>query len=298
MKKKIKSNTLYRISTLVKGPGGEETETRRYKYSYSEYTEDGQMLVDIRYNEDGEVEEKYVNKYDSSGRLSEELTYLTEDEIAEHKSYERDEKGQIFRAFKHYQDGEKDTIHYTRDEAGNLVEKVTIDSYNEEEARETIEYKENKITHRSVFEYDELTLEESFTYDPDGNMSGHTKWSTEDEDSRFVSEFDTSGNLVRAMRYSMKDELLSRVVYTYEGNLLTLIVDESTTGKNTTTLKYDAKGNLTEQVEVNKNGQINNQANRKYNENGEVSESEVFINYHGRGVNQHYVLEYAYEYYD
>ena len=298
MKKKIKSNTLFRINTILKGLSAKEPETRKYKYSYSEYTEAGQLSMDIRYNEDGEVEEKYMNKYDSDGRLLEEITYLGEHDVAEHKTYERNEEGLITCSYKHYQDGEKDTIHYTRDSAGNLIEKITIDSFNEEEAREVIEYENNKVTNRKVIEYDELMLEESYSYDDEGHLVSHSKWSIEYEDFRFLNEFDTKGNLIKALRHNLKGDLVSKVVYTYNGDKLTRIQDESQRGETTTTLTYDENDNPVEQVELNKQGEINNRAIRKYNPNGDVIESEVFINHQGKTANQHYVLQYEYTYYD
>lgn len=298
MKKKIKSNTLYRINTVLKGLSNNETETRKHKHSYSEYTEGGQLTLDIRYNEDGEVDEKYINKYDSKGRLLEETTYLGEHDVAEHKTYERNENGLIICSYKHYQDGEKDTIHYNRDAAGNLTEKITIDSYKEEEARELIDYKDDKATQRKVYEYDELMLEESYNYDPDGNMTSHSKWSIEYEDLRFLNEFDSNGNIIKALRHNLKGDLVSKISYTYEKDKLVHIREENQQTETTTTLTYDEKDNPIEQVEVNKKGDTNNRALRTYNENGDVIESEVFINHQGKSANQHYVIQYEYTYYD
>jgi nuclear transport factor 2 (NTF2) superfamily protein len=298
MKKKIKSTTIQRINTPATGSAEPSRTSKGYTYSHSNYTADGQLIAETRYNEDGEVEEKYENKYDEEGRLIEELTFLDGDEIAEHKTYERDDTGQVVKAYKHYQDGEKDTIHYKRDDDGRLIEKATIDSFDEEEAREIVEYEKDKVSRRKVYEYDELVLDESYQYDKDGNMVEHTKWSIEEEDARFINTFDTSGKLIKALKENLKGKLLSRVEYRYEGDRLTKVSEEHPYGSNTTTLIYDERGNPIEQVEVDQHGEMNNKALRKYNENNDVVESEVFINFHGRGINQHYLLTYTHEYYD
>ncbi len=298
MKKKIKSTTIRRTNAPATGSAELSKATSSYTYSHITYTADGQLLTETRYNEDGEVEEKYENKFDEEGRLIEELTYLDGDEIAAHKTYERDNEGQVTKAFKHYLDGEKDTIHYKRDDEGRLIEKATIDSYGEEEAREVIEYKKDKVSRRRILEYDELMLEETYEYDQDGNMVEHTKWTIEEEDAKFVNTFDASGKLIEALKQDLKGKLLSRIEYQYDGEQMTKVMEEHPYGTNTTTLIYDEKGNPVEQVEVDQNGEINNKARRSYNENDDVVESEVFINFHGRGIDQHYLLTYTHEYYD
>jgi YD repeat-containing protein len=297
MKKKIKSTTVYRINTVVRDLTASDSEAKAHKYSYSSFTEDGRLLTEERYNDEGEVEEKYEYRYDDQGRLLEEITYLDEDMLAEHKTYERNGDGTVVKAFKHYQDGEKDTIDYKRDRSGRLVEKVTIDSYGEVEAKEVIDYSDKRVTDRKIYEYDELVLEESYDYDDEGNMTEHTKWTVEDENARFRNVFDPQGNLIQAMKYDLKGNLLSIVKYRYVDNKLVGIIDENQYGTNTTTLIHDDRGNPIEQAEVDQDGELNNKATRKYNENNDVTEAEIFINTKGRGVNQHYILKYEYEYY-
>lgn len=297
MTKKIKTTTLTRINYQPTAEG-KEIASKPQKYSYSEYDPEGQLIQEMRYNEEGEVEDKKVNTYDESGWLVEEISYLGEEDMAEHMAYERDAAGKVTKAFKIYQDGERDTIHYNRDEAGNLIEKITIDSYNEEEAREIIDYENNKIMLRKRYEYDELLLEESFSYDPDGNMKTHTKWSAEDENARYESTFDSQGRIMGIQKLTLKGKQLSQVTYHYEKEQLTAIVEKDAQGENTTNIVYDGQGNAIEQTEVNKQGGINNRAVRTYNENKDVVSSEVWIDFHGRALNQHYILTYEYTYFD
>lgn len=297
MKRNIKSVTLYRQNTVAT-EGKNEFEKKSFKYNYTEFDESGQLLTELKFNEDGEIDEKIVNSYDDKGRLTEEITYLNEDEMAEHKAYEWDEKGHVAQAFKIYQDGERDTIHYKRDAEGKLVEKVTIDSYNEEEAREIIDYENGKVKQRKVFEYDELMLEETYEYDEKGSISEHSKWTIDDENARYFNSFDTKGHLIKTRRFNLKDQLISQAIYTYAGDQLMKIVEEDQYSTNTTTIVYNDKGDAVEQTEQNKAGEINNQALRKYNDNHDMIESEVWIDLHGKGINQHYILKYEYEYYN
>jgi hypothetical protein len=128
-------------------------------------------------------------------------------------------------------------------------------------------------------------------------LTEHTKWTIEDEDSKYINIFDSNGNLAKALKYSSKDKLLSKVEYEYEDNILKAFVEESKFGKDTTRFEYDASDNPVKQTETNKAGEMNNQATRKYNKNNDVTETEVYINLHGRGPDQHYLLKYDYEYF-
>lgn len=297
MKKKIKSTTMYRVSFVYVSPDS-DPKTATSKYSYSEYDNEGHLLTNIKYNDEQEIEEKIVNKYDEKGRLLEELSYLDEDEVAENKAYEWNEAGQIEKAYKIYQDGEKDTILYKRNEQGKLIEKITIDSYNEEESREIIEYEGEKVKSRKVFEYDELMQEESYLFDEGGNMVEHNKWTMEEEDARYKNLFDEKGNLLETHKYNLKEELLSKAVYVFENDKLVSINESGPRSNSKTTLSYDEHGNAIGQEEVNKAGRVDNRAVRKYNENQDVLESEVWIFYHGKAPDQHYILKYEYTYHD
>lgn len=297
MKKKIKSTTQYRTTFVYSSPDSDPQEAT-LKYSHSEYDAEGHLLSEIKFNEEEEVEEKIVNQYDDKGRLIKELSYLDEHEVAEHKEYEWNKADQIDKAYKIYQDGEKDTIHYKRDKDGKLIEKITIDSYNEEEAREIIEHTDDKVKSRKVFEYDELMQEESYLYDKEGNMVEHTKWTMDDEEARYKNLFDEKGNLLEAHRYDLQGKLLSKAEYIFENDRLIKIVEEDSNNVNTTTLTYDEDGNAVGQEELNKTGKANNRAVRKFNKNRDVIQSEVWIYYHGRGVDQHYIMKYDYTYHE
>ena len=139
-------------------------------------------------------------------------------------------------------------------------------------------------------------LEETFEYDEKGIMSSHSRWSIEEEDARYLNEFDSKGNLIKTQKFNMKDQLISKAEYQFEDNNLVSIVEENQYAKDTTTLSYNEHGDVVEQTELNAAGKVNNRAKRKYNENHDVIESEVWINQHGKGVDQHYILKYEYEY--
>lgn len=296
-KKQIRSTTLFKYDYIIEDINADQIELKGAKYSYTEFDEKGNVLQEVRYNKSGGIEEKYGNNYNELGQLIEEIIYLSNDEIAQHKTFEYNQKGSIEKAYKHYQDESKDTIGYYY-ENDLIIRKTTTDSDGEEEIREEFEYKNKKLVARKVFEFEELVLDETFDYDNSENLVEQTKWTKEDQDSKYYNVFNEKGNLIKTLTSNIQDQVLAKSEYFYsDQGLLEKIEEESIHGKNTTVLEYDEHNNSTLQIEKDQHGEINNKAVRKYDENNDVVESEVLLNLHGMGVNQHYILKYTYEYF-
>jgi antitoxin component YwqK of YwqJK toxin-antitoxin module len=298
MAKKVKSVNLFKKDYFPTRSTSQKTGSNEYKYSTTEYDKNGNVVMDLKFNPDHELEDKYENKYNNDGILIEEKHYLSYKEIAEHKTYELDENGKIQKAFKHYNDGSKDTIQYTYDNNGNLTEKITIDSYDEVEAKAIFEYEDQKLVKKESYEYDDLVSKNTFAYDPDGNLIDESSW-TEDDNTRSIHLYDENGNLEKVSFYNKKDELVAKTTYIYNKKGKIVGVEEETPyGKNSTVITYDEKGNAIEQIEKNEQGEINNSAKRKFNDYNDVIETEIFIEMHGKGINQQYILKYEYEYFE
>ena len=127
MSKQIKSTTLTKYDYLAKNIHAEEIEVKGWKYSFTEFDKNGNIILEMKYDRNGKVEEKYKHKYDKKGNPVEDITYLDGREIAEHKTFERDATSQIIKAYKHYNDDTKDTIQYEYNSEGELIKKTIID---------------------------------------------------------------------------------------------------------------------------------------------------------------------------
>lgn len=298
MAKKVKSINLFKKDFFPSQSNANKFRTVEYKFSTTEYDENGNVVLELKFNADQKLEDKFVNKYNADSVLVEEKHYLSYKDLAEHKTYELDANKKVQKAFKHYNDGTKDTIQYNFDANGNLKEKVTIDSYDEEESKEVFEYDGQNLLKRELFEYDDLVSKETFVYDAKGNIVEETSWN-EDESTKRANVYDEKGNLEKVLFYNKKDELVAKTTYTYnEGNKIVAVAEENPYGNSSTVITYDEKGNAIEQIELNEAGELNNSAKRVFNENNDVVETEVFIDLHGKGINQKYELKYEYEYFD
>jgi len=298
MAKKVKSINLYKKDFFPSKSNPEKVRSNEYKFSTTEYDENGNVVLELKFNADHQLEDKFVNKYNDKGVLVEEKHYLSAKDLAEHKTYELDESGKILQAFKHYNDGTRDKIQYTYDNNGNLTKKTTIDSYDEVEAKEVFEYEGKNLIKKESFEYDDLVSKDTFAYDPDGNVVEESSW-TEEDSNRRSNTYDKNGHIEKVLFYNKKDELVAKTTYRYneEGKIIG-VAEETPYGNSKTTISYDEKGNAIEQIEKNDQGVLNNSAKRKFNENNDVVETEVFIEMHGKGVNQQYELRYEYAYFN
>ena len=298
MNKKIKSTTIYRYGSPV-NKQAKESKEQGLKYSTTRFDEKGNVLEEIKFNEDGEIDDRIINTYDKNGKLIEMKNFFADDELAEHITFERNEKEQVVVSYKHYQDGEKDKVVYNYDAEGMLIEKITIDSYNEEESRENITYQAGKITQRKVVEYDELVLEENFSYSDKMQLEEHSKWSEAEEDARYVNRFDEKGRIAKILKYNLKKQLIAKTEYQYnDDDTIKEIVEEVPGEKNTTFMEYDASGNAIKQTEKNQQGEIKSIVSRKYNEANEMTESSVEVFQPGTDITNGYALEYEYSYFE
>ena len=299
MAKKIKSVTHFKMDAVfVNGPEN-PPEFEKYKFSFTEFDQNGNVILEEKYTPDESLTEKQKYTYDEKGNLIEEKNFLDTGELADHRTYEHDEEGRIVKEFRHYSDETKDTITYKRDSMGNVVEKSTIDFEDDLEAKDIITYKNGKILSHKRYEYDELVMDESYEYTKDGKLSRTLKWTADDENARFENNFDEHGNLVKSMKYNEKEQLIQRIITSYNSeNKPIRIEEESVNGKSIMEAVYDERGNAIKQTEKDGKGNIMNQVNRIFNEDNQVTEAEVHIDFHGRSVNQYYKLKYEYTYFD
>ncbi len=299
MKRNVKSITLFKNDLIqLSHPGSGNTE-KGYKYSYTEMDNHDNVILEIKYDPSGRIEEKYVFRFDNKGNLLEEISYLTENEIAEHKTYEWDEQNKIARSFKLYADDSKDRVDYRHDQQGRVIEKTTVDSDNEIEAREIMEWKENLLLKKQVHEFGEMVLEEKNEYDEEGKLTQNIKWTSEEGKTTIEYHYDEKKQLIKTLTYDNNDKLINKTRYLYNEAGKVIQADfESARNKNSTIITYDDRGNAIEQSETNEQGEINNRALRKFNEYGDVIETSVIIDFHGQGINQEYILNYEYEYFE
>jgi uncharacterized protein YkuJ len=295
-----KSTLVYRTDLVNIGIGQGQRESVPYLASQTEYDENGRVILQSSFSPDGLLTEKVLLEYDENGHVVHETYFIDEGDPTEEKSYEFDENGRVVRQLKHYIDGSADTTSYAYNQDGLPTEKITINEDDEVEAKETFTYNGKKlIKHEMVDQEENILLSEEFLYDEKGNMVEHIK---DDEESgeyfKLVTKYNEDGRKLAEMIYSEDDTLFEttwfeedsqgRVVQTVEEN------DRSRRVKN---FHFDEKGNNLGYEETNGNGDKMVVVEHLYDPENNTVSSMVFVNGGGRGMSQHYELNYEYEWY-
>jgi YD repeat-containing protein len=162
----IKKQVVYRL------PNGEfddfaeiETidKTDFHKVFHREMLQDGQLVFEVEYDKDGNEVQKTQNTFDDAGKVILHELY-TEGALAEKTIYERDEKGNVLKEIREFDEGFPLTTYFKYDDEGRVVEARVDDSDGELQKRETFVYHpvwKDKITLHEVFdEENEISLKE------------------------------------------------------------------------------------------------------------------------------------------
>ena len=298
MEKNIKSVTVFK-KDYFSGTSPTDADIEEIIYTRTVYDEKKNIVKEEKYFPDGSIEQLYDYRYNEQGQLIEEILYHEENEIADRKTFENDENGRIIKEFRHYQDGTADTTFYKYDEYNNLIEKISVDSDNQVESKEINEYNNGKLVKKEIFEGEkELVLLNIFSFDEKGNEIESVTWDSEENKKRkFVNEFDDKGQKIKTLVYNDAEQLIARTTFSFnDKNQISQIVEESAYDKNTITLIYDEQNNVIKEEEFNKDNVLNYILNKKYDPDNLILESEVSIDRHGQGMNQHYILRYDYKF--
>ena len=277
MSKKIKSETIYRLNHL---PGEEINIDQEFdmKQSYREFDETGNLILEMAFNQYGEMADKMEYRYDVNGRLKETVIYgEDDDEVLERREAVRDKDGRLSKEFIHYLDGSVDTHEYYYDGKGNLTGMKVVDDENELEFSENYYYEDDRLVKiERCNEYDKVVFRQEDTYE-NGVISTHKIWSSEeDEPFTLIHHFNAAGHREQELRYNSRDQLIERNIYEEDDHgRLIRIIEENKQRKNTTEFSFDEQGNLTHQVETDLNGDLNHEISRFYNAEGELIQATV-----------------------
>lgn len=110
-----------------------------FRFMVSEYREDGSLVSEIQYDDDGEELQKSINEYNDKGKVTKFELY-NEGQLAERIVYTYDDKNRVLTETREFEDGFPLITHYSYDSEDRVIEKRVDDSDGELQKRETFEY--------------------------------------------------------------------------------------------------------------------------------------------------------------
>ena len=300
MTKKVKSVEIARHDLILKDISAQEANFVEHKYKYTEYDEQGNITLDITYGENDREEERVENSYDENGRLTEEVFYDEQGDVTERKSYEYDEKGKMQQEYKHYLDGSRDVISYVYNGQDQLMKKIHKDEDDVVEKTEYFKYEGDRPAMTEMFdENNELIYKSIKKYDENGNLVEEAVDDRETfEQYALRHTYDQDGKRIETIRLDKEGNVLEKASFSINPKgEITEAVQETPYNVITTNMEHDAKGNLIKQEEYNGQNQLNHRLERSFDENDNLTESNVFIDFHGEGINRNYLLKYQYNFF-
>jgi len=269
----------------------------------------GRVTRERQYGTDGLLEQETEYWYNEDGFLVREVLKEADGMVVEEKSWEPDQQQRVRSEFIHYADGSKDTVTHAYDADGFLVKKVTVDADGEVEQTEVFDYSDGLCVREAVYEGPSdtgddvssgLVAEKTFQYDGDGRLlETVTRDPGDDTLTRRVNEYDEKGHRVSVMVYDEKGQALERIqLKSDEKDRPVEVVEENRQKKNTTHLRYDDGGNVAFQEERDMSGHLVSKVERRYDEQGRLTESRVQMNMPVHGVSRCYVVRHEYEFFD
>ncbi len=295
LKKLIKYGAI--IPSALSGNTNPESE---FLLQEIEYDEKGHVIVDSKYNSDGELEERHsytLNQHDSLVSHSVEMPL---DEVIERFNYDRNESDQLTAVTKFYgkEAGERTEYFYNEN---NLPVTITYyDADGELESTENYNYNEQKlvvkktINHHSDESQSKMHL---YEYNDKGLLMRYT---VEGDNGKTITEYTYNANELEehCLQLNEKGKKVLEIISEYDENLR--LVKKSTRGYYTriTTLAYDDQGRIIEELLSDENNFVIARNAFQYNQESRIEEEVVYETDLTRaGRDTHMIMRYEYEMY-
>lgn len=276
----------------------DETEIREkeYLHQYTEFDEKGHPVLAITYLPDGTVEHKYIYKYNSEGKIIDELLLESDDEVTEHRSMEYNSDGQLAKEYIHYLDGTADELIFTYDPQGRLISRRSIDSEGETGNYLVNVFEEDHVVSES--EYDitgEIITQRKIIYGEDGKITEEV-FKTPEGNYQILYSYDEKGVASVRRRYNEDKHLMERNTFTYDSEgRISESMDETSSGIEITYTAYDSAGNIILQEEKTEDRELLSSIERTYDSLNRPLTTSVVSQRPGQQVAQHYRLRNEYK---
>lgn len=261
----------------------------------------GNTLVESKFDEGGQLEEKNSYAYGSHGKLTEHSLLYAAEDVTEKRILNRDDKGRLVEEIKYYgaDSGERTT--YVYDEKDHLIERSYFDEEGDFQSRETFSYDEkgSLAEHKKFNQKGELEEHRTFShndgdhtiseneYHPDGSLASKTLFA-----------FDDQGKEVSSAKTTTDGKLISSVVNVFDehGNVIEKRIKDFYS--KTVRFMYDDHNRCISNELFDGNGMLIRKNLFEFDEDGNVIAEQTYEMDTSRGGrDKHFGTRYEYEFY-
>ncbi len=185
----------------------------------------GNVLVESKFDQNNQLEERNSYQYESHGKLTEHSLLYAAEDVTEKRVLKRNDKGKLLEEIKYYGDDSGERTTYLYDDKDNLLERKYYDEEGEFHSHETFMYD------------DKGSLVEQKKLDKEGKTEEHRTFSHPDKETVIDSEFNPDGSLASktVLKFNEEGKETSSIQTTAEGKLISSV-----------TVVYDERGNVIE----------------------------------------------------
>lgn len=298
-KKQIRAEQAMRHDYVIRTALDEDVEINSYPYLERVYDAQGNLISDKTYNDEGEIQEFFAYAYDDAGRRIETKSFYDEDEVIETTTYHYGDSRHPQLALKKYADTSEEKIIFEYDSEGRLIKKMVINDENEVEEQESWRFEGEHEVWYEKEEWGDAVFTEEQTYDAEGRLIGiklqegdfysttiHRIQYNEQGERYLIEKFDDEGEKIGVIRMD-----------SYDNGRPTEVTETGPSGIRRVLYNYDRFGNPVLQQEFDGDDIMVSEIIRTYDEDGLILSTDVTNDRKGVGMNQHYRIEYTYEYF-
>jgi len=262
------------------------------------FNEKGNVVVDSKYDQDGELEERHSYAYNQQGSLIDHTVEMPLDDVVEKFVHERNEADQLTVVTKFYGDESGERTVYVYNDNNLPIEITYYDADGEKESIEKFEYNEKQdVVQKTVMSYfdDSQNKTNSYEYNDKGLLM---RYIVEGEGEKTITTYNYNDNDLeeKCAQVNPNGKKTLEIISEYDENLR--LVKKSSRGYYTriTTLAYDEQGRIVEELLADENNFVIARNAFHYNQDGRVEEEVVYETDLTRaGRDTHMILRYEYE---
>jgi len=301
VKPKIKQ--VKRFATVFRSfaVAGNAEEGFEYLEHLIDYNEQGQLVRETKFLEDGSTEEINTYTYDDKDKLTGHKLEYVPDEASESRVLERDSEGRVTRESKFYGDFSGERTEYTFSENGLVSEIKSFDEEGDFSTRETISYDEKKqIVQRMVYDTNDKVLEKrEFTYSDDGSVEEKYYGKDGTLEKTTTAKKDDQNREAEVVERTGQGKLISAVYTRYDekGN----VIDRHHKDFNSKILRYsyDEENRCTGEEVFDENGMLLRKHIFEFDTEGKIIAEQSYEMNASRGArDKHLAIRYEYETYE
>ncbi|MBK7681958.1 MAG: hypothetical protein IPJ26_05595 [Bacteroidetes bacterium] len=243
-----------------------------------EYNDKNLLVLEKKYNMDGEIEEVHSFTYDEQGRLLNHLLEIPEDGISERFVTSRNADGNPTLIVKYYGDDEGEKTEYVYGTNAQVVKIMRYDADGEFEAEEDLEYDDqSKLMVRRITSPVEGNKCYRFSYDEKSNLIKEEDFDENDQLSAYVEiDYDEEDRETYVSRFNEAGKMISQLLTEYDaqGRIVRKIAKSSNV--RITSFEYDEQGRVIEESLSDQNDFVISRTRLTYDDDGRIAEETIY----------------------